>query len=840
MAVSPKSVQAQSVGTATCQSLYQGTPNTRTISQADLSVRSGGYSLKFTDSNGSYVFELDDELTVESARTVRSPNGEELGETGRWNLSSYRYDPKPVNIEEDGKFSISMLVSTRAGCDFKGKLDFRGNAKKALFPEVFVEQNLASSQKCNSNNQTYEALIQERGECKKVLIEKLCPDNKTGRFWSEEDITKYGEINAMQCEVITSLSRFNASAVTDGLVGRAVATSVEFQNVREGEYSREYFIKRLNLERFNDLSRGLLLAYSQFPKAASPGFFFIEESILENGKPVSLLFPASFPRKPLDAEPTSAYYRQQESSFRVNGEQATQLYLSLASAACYSFKSETLQLLTKYIEESGFSLSAPLEPFAKVDNAKCSSESSPDVVWAKSEGLDRWWATAADPQSMIVNWTVNVERAGDYELEIHVTGLNSWNLSQGARVTVTPSSAPSNSYSFGRINGYLGTLDLGKLDAGAHTISIDGFSVPNEPVIEEIKLVLDGPTNKEITSLFIADREEVDGLTNVEAVKNRYQAIAQQYAPNLYFDSGEPDRDNSGELTNPRDGKTIGFRPERYPAPVSIQESWKSHQASMREQLIMRGAANSPIDLGKNNLMFPYNCGERNSKIYASISSNRSENEVAINYYFYYPRSNWRDYGGYNNHQGDWEGVVLFFEKDAEGNLTPSRVAFSQHLRTFDGAGSSGVAEVSWEEIQMKNLTHGQDKNSFNVYVGLGGHASFPSPGRTKYFNPGVYSDLVLRNTEFHQGDLCNVLPQVEVLPHLGTITSENYDSYDWLLFPGKWGVKTQGDEGNPPRGPAFLEASLYDREFGDDNELGLRWSDPWRWSDSEIEKTNR
>ncbi len=121
---------ADQVGSAECSGIRGDRANTRSIQKATLEPLQGGYKLRFTEMKQGKpietVWELDPKLIIESAKTGTAP-------AGRWNLTAYNRQP-PVTIEPDGKFKISMMVTSRSVCTFAGRLQFLDNAQAQLFP----------------------------------------------------------------------------------------------------------------------------------------------------------------------------------------------------------------------------------------------------------------------------------------------------------------------------------------------------------------------------------------------------------------------------------------------------------------------------------------------------------------------------------------------------------------------------------------------------------------------------------------------------------------------------------------------------------------------------------
>ena len=115
---------------------------------------------------------------------------------------------------------------------------------------------------------------------------------------------------------------------------------------------------------------------------------------------------------------------------------------------------------------------------------------------------------------------------------------------------------------------------------------------------------------------------------------------------------------------------------------------------------------------------------------------------MAINYWVHYPRSNWSEYNGVNEHAGDWEGATLFL-KLHNGVWTPDRVAFGQHVEFASNFGNfdqtDGGEVLGWDLLA-------RDGSHPHWFVGLGGHATYGYPGTTTW-------KVVLDYSEIHTGN---------------------------------------------------------------------------------------
>jgi len=483
-------------------------------------------------------------------------------------------------------------------------------------------------------------------------------------------------------------------------------------------------------------------------------------------------------------------------------------------------------------------------------------------------GISKWWATAGKDKFISTTLSLDIAEKDKYRLDINIGGegffSSEWDFSD--------SKATLKSLESGEVieeSKLTGEFESSReLDPGVYELQITNIEVPEKPIVEQVEFILNrkirkNPRKDKLTTLFIADRPEPNLLN-----QSQIDELINEYAPILYFDKGELNEN----------------KPELFPMPFSVPEIWRCQNRKDKTPQITGDSTQSikldqyPYqDTDEKDVKCPYS---REPAIYASISENKDKSEIAINYYFHYPRSNWKDYGGLNTHQGDWEGIAVFLDVVTSDNssltLIPDKVAFSQHVkvdlsvlrniisllglarsrllktgliaRLIKDASTGGMT-VPWEY-----LDHPNNSNRTNVYVGLGAHASFPFRGITGFNRPPKKEDFDVStiqdvldkiasynaNQEFHKGDLSSFNPspeQIHNLPRAGK-KSQLGDSHGWLFFPGFWGEKEkENPEGKPPRGPMFLDWDFEvfgdKSEIGDDEGLGTRWLDPWKWSEN-------
>jgi hypothetical protein len=404
-------------------------------------------------------------------------------------------------------------------------------------------------------------------------------------------------------------------------------------------------------------------------------------------------------------------------------------------------------------------------------------------------GIDRWWGSIGRERSFPVHWTVMLDREDDYQLNIIIEHVNNWQLVPNATVRLG-----SRQLKFKQTPLRNYTVDLGCLKTGPHRLKIDAFQLPAKSIVEKVRFELvSRDRQKQLTTLFIADRPDVSReeyrLVGVNKPLTR-EALIDRFAPALYF--------------SPQDSI-------RFPHNVELILDRKRvlENDNDRESTILGDSNTYVSDIGKP----PY---PKEVRAYAGILERKitdrrqSRTEIAISYYFFYPMSDWKKYGGRNTHEGDWEGVTVFLNQKG-GGFYPDRMAFAQHIFK--------PKVIPWSQLEFINKS-----DRPKVFVGLGGHASYPHAGITK----------VAGIPEEHRGGSPPVFlhGKVEYL-----LRTDRANARHWLLYPGRWGHPDFNRQPDPldnwdgdsaPRGPLFLDTKY---SYKDSSGRGLRWLDPWQWS---------
>ena len=326
-------------------------------------------------------------------------------------------------------------------------------------------------------------------------------------------------------------------------------------------------------------------------------------------------------------------------------------------------------------------------------------------------------------------------------------------------------------------------------EAGDYEITLHGIGVPEKPVVEEVTFTLKDrmilPENiiwdrieANFNSMFIADHAEqfdesstfrisVDG--NQETIMGVTELI-NKFAPILHFSEGED-----------------------YPGPYAVDQIVDSANI---ENL---ADSNSYIDINQTPT-------ER--AVYASVLENPNDpNQLAINYHFFYPMSNWGEHDGANTHPGDWEGVTLFLERSGDGAWSPKELAMAQHidfinnlnvpLYSGDDYQNDGGDKILWNDPSLV-----KDGSHPNLFSGTGGHATYSYAGITSWITQGGMKQ------ESHIGDGYVYHSSGGVI-YLSRIGEAFVSNQEWIAYVGKWGAPDSFGSGGI-NGPLVLNSAIF------------------------------
>jgi hypothetical protein len=223
----------------------------------------------------------------------------------------------------------------------------------------------------------------------------------------------------------------------------------------------------------------------------------------------------------------------------------------------------------------------------------------------------------------------------------------------------------------------------------------------------------------------------------------------------------------------------------------------------------------------------------------------QADDDVCIQYWFCYYFDDWA-----NVHEGDWEGISIFLQRDdsSQCKYRPIGATYYEH---------EGGSRRHWENVLLVNGDHPL------VFVAAGSHASYFAYQPKGYAAPvqspilpfihlkmqfkfyserqdrvaALPSNIRLNGNKVEipadyapaENDPSIVVPNsqsplgVEVLPDdnqpIGANEPER-EHLKWLIFPGAWGARELGRFiVGAPTGPS---------------QKGLKWHDPFAWSESE------
>jgi hypothetical protein len=97
----------------------------------------------------------------------------------------------------------------------------------------------------------------------------------------------------------------------------------------------------------------------------------------------------------------------------------------------------------------------------------------------------------------------------------------------------------------------------------------------------------------------------------------------------------------------------------------------------------------------------------------------RQDGWIVLQYWLFYPFNDWRSgFFGANDHEADWEKVMIFLSESESGEVRPEWVAYAAHNYTGDNL------RRRWDDPEVEKV--GEHPV---IYVGAGSHASYYAPG---------------------------------------------------------------------------------------------------------------
>ncbi len=207
----------------------------------------------------------------------------------------------------------------------------------------------------------------------------------------------------------------------------------------------------------------------------------------------------------------------------------------------------------------------------------------------------------------------------------------------------------------------------------------------------------------------------------------------------------------------------------------------------------------------------------------------RSGGYVALQYWFFYAFNDWRSrVHGVNDHEADWEQVVVYLAEQPDGSLQPAWVVFSAHDEVGDDL------RRRWDD---PDLTREGDHPV--VYAGLGSHSGAYLPGEyLTTFDPPAFRRLIgayrriaaallpwartsmlggvgIPYVDYARGDGVSIGPGQEREWAAVVIDDET----PWVVdYQGLWGNDTEDPLGGErgPAGPRYERSGAVRQSWGD------------------------
>ncbi len=175
---------------------------------------------------------------------------------------------------------------------------------------------------------------------------------------------------------------------------------------------------------------------------------------------------------------------------------------------------------------------------------------------------------------------------------------------------------------------------------------------------------------------------------------------------------------------------------------------------------------------------------------------------IVLQYWYFYAMNNWREQGGRNNHEGDWESVFVYLDKS---NKIPKYVAVSAHLND----GDSRFNLIQYDSVRREWVSENLDfiDQKFINYVSLGSHAGYSNNG-----DDGLHRvDSLAYDVTSSLGERITSLNIKEI-----SLLQDSWES----LYAGKWGSDGVNFGEDGPQGPYYNNVSGT-----------LRFHEPIKWA---------
>lgn len=181
---------------------------------------------------------------------------------------------------------------------------------------------------------------------------------------------------------------------------------------------------------------------------------------------------------------------------------------------------------------------------------------------------------------------------------------------------------------------------------------------------------------------------------------------------------------------------------------------------------------------------------------------------IVLQYWYFYAFNDWQEQGGFNNHEGDWETVMIFLDKETE---EPLYVAYSSHLNDGDpetlNLTQSESVRRAWDSNEVV-----RESDQLVSFVSLGSHANYPNNGDN---GTHVVSRNTIDRTDTDGTHLMN--------GNFSRKSINNANQPIWMRYEGGWGADMEGVGEQGPQGPGFLDTNFFSSL--------KRFHEPVRWA---------
>ncbi|MGE3601731.1 MAG: hypothetical protein AB7N70_40050, partial [Dehalococcoidia bacterium] len=220
----------------------------------------------------------------------------------------------------------------------------------------------------------------------------------------------------------------------------------------------------------------------------------------------------------------------------------------------------------------------------------------------------------------------------------------------------------------------------------------------------------------------------------------------------------------------------------------------------------------------------------------------RESGYTILHYHFFYYMNDWRSsFSGVNDHEADWEQILIYLAENDDASYTPAWIAFAAHDYSGDDL------RRRWDDPEIT-----KEGNHPVVYAGAGSHAAYFQKGEyitqvdVSFLRPVrevAYTFRRVWRDVLRQGSADTLVRLVEGLTRIPFVDYARGDGRaigpgqadEWTLVPiddsvawvdgyrGLWGLDT-GDVLGGERAPA---GPKYTRE----GTVRQSWYDPLGWS---------